>query len=111
MVKAMSLQQHEELRLRVLEYISYLASSAKNLVHEPKAYGSFRLVDAISRFVILYKEIMGGEDEFLIKLRQFIDANKDLVMYDQEKFYRFLDELVDRILEEVENEVLRREAQ
>lgn len=92
-------------RLKAVEFLSYLASSARNLVHEPKAYGPFRLVEAMVRFVDVYSEITGERDERLKRIKEFIEERKILVVHDERKFYEFLDSLVDMVLEEAKREL------
>jgi len=77
----------------IYDLIGYMVSSAKELVIDPKLYGPFRLVDAVSRLIgVLEKE--GAADEFMLSLRDFIDEGKFSVMTDEAQFYSFLDELV-----------------
>lgn len=75
------------------DLISYMASSAKELVVDPKLYGPLRLVDAISRLIALLEQ-GGAADDFMTSLKDYIDRNKFLVMTDEAEFLAFLDELV-----------------
>ncbi|MFZ5652706.1 MAG: DUF6092 family protein [Bacillota bacterium] len=85
-------------RLEIYELIGYMVSSARELVIDPKLYGPFRLVDAVSRLIdVLEKE--GAADEFMLSLRSFIDEGKYSVMTDESGFFSFLDELVARVAE------------
>src|SRR5205807_2963343 len=58
----------------VLTVIGHLLSSAELCLYEPELYGSFRLLDATSRFLgtLLSKE-PADHDAFLLRLKQEID--------------------------------------
>jgi len=85
----------------VLKYIAFLASSARGVIREPPSYGSFRLVDAVSRFIELLKTTPEyRNNEFLLKLEEYIDKEKYKVMYDLDDYLKFLENLVKMIAEE-----------
>jgi len=72
--------------------LAFLITSARGCVDEPILYGPLRLVDAASRLIdIMEKE--GKANEQILKLQELIEEKKDLVMYDEEAFVNFLDEL------------------
>ncbi|MBO8174154.1 MAG: hypothetical protein H0Z18_02725 [Thermococcus sp.] len=72
--------------------LAFLITSARGCVVEPPLYGPLRLVDAASRLIeIMRKE--GRVNEQIIKLQKMIKERMDLVMYDEEMFIEFLDEL------------------
>lgn len=72
--------------------LAFLITSARGCVDEPPLYGPLRLVDAASRLIeIMRKE--GKVNEQIIKLQKMIKEKMDLVMYDEEMFIEFLDEL------------------
>jgi len=80
----------------IYDLIGYMASSAKELVIDPKMYGPFRLIDAVSRLIeLLEKE--GSADEFMLSLKNYINEEKFSLMTDEEHFIAFLDEVVNRI--------------
>ncbi|MEM2122583.1 MAG: DUF6092 family protein [Candidatus Bathyarchaeia archaeon] len=79
----------------LFELASFLAVSARGCVDEPHLYGPLRLIDGLSRLVELSRHIPCiGSDPFLERVRDQIENNKTLVMYDREKFINFLDFLV-----------------
>jgi len=85
----------------IFKLLCYMVTSARNLVHETKLYGPFRLVDAGSRLIeILERE--GSADRFMSEVRELIEQNKYKVMTDKEGFIRFLDELVLKMVERLE---------
>lgn len=74
---------------------TYLLTSARGCIEEPKLYGPLRLVDAISRLASLSDHAEGVErDEFLLRAKSKIDINKQLVMESEEEFVKFLDSLL-----------------
>ena len=89
-----------------LKVLSFLAASARGCVDEPPLYGPFRLVDAISRLIdFVFKERIFPENEFLTDMKEFIDENKFKVMFDEEEFVKFLNELVRRFAKELKEKI------
>lgn len=85
----------------IFKLLCYMVTSARNLVHETKMYGPFRLIDAGSRLIeILERE--GTSDRFLSGVREVIEQNKYKVMTDKEGFVQFLDELVLKMVEQLQ---------
>ena len=80
---------------------TYLLTSARGCVDEPKLYGPLRLVEAISRLVALTETADFAKDEFLIQAKKKIDANKHLVMESEEEFTKFLDSLLREFTQEL----------
>ena len=72
--------------------LAFLITSARGCVDEPPLYGPLRLVDAAARLIdIMEKE--GKATPEIVELQKLIEEKKDLVMYDEEEFIKFLDEL------------------
>ena len=83
-----------------LEFIAFLAASARNCLDEPPLYGSLRLADAISRLIKLAPQIPGYvDDPSLRELADFIDKGKVTVMKSREEYAKFLDQLVEKTAE------------
>ncbi|MEM3907673.1 MAG: DUF6092 family protein [Candidatus Micrarchaeaceae archaeon] len=80
--------------------ISYLVTSARGCVDEPKSYGPFRLVDAASRLIGIMNKY-GLSDDVLNAIAQTIDKYKFSTMTDFNKFLSMLDEAVLKSLEAV----------
>ena len=77
---------------KIYEFITFLVSSARGLLEEPQSYGPFRCLDAVTRFIDLIKEL-GFEDPYLDELKEEINKNKILVLFDEKKFRDFIIEL------------------
>ena len=78
--------------------LAFLITSARGCVDEPPLYGPLRLVDAAARLI----EIMGKEGKVvpeILELQKLIEDKKDLVMYNEEGFIEFLDELSRKLAE------------
>jgi len=89
----------------IFEMALFLLTAARGCVGEPKIYGSFRLVDAVSRLTDIYARSDSLKpDPFLIKAKREIDANKYRVMASDEEFIQFMD----RIILEFADELKRR---
>ncbi|MEM0241046.1 MAG: DUF6092 family protein [Thermosphaera sp.] len=79
----------EERRLRIYDFIAYLISSARGLLVEPQAYGPFRCLDAVSRFINLLSDL-GVRDPYLDELKNEVDEGKYLLLIDENKFKDFI---------------------
>jgi hypothetical protein len=87
----------EGLQFELLAFLSYMAVSARGCLDEPKDYGPFRLVDAMSRLIAICQAAnLSGEG--WVELQAFIDANKLDVMDSTADFTAFLDEVVARVV-------------
>jgi hypothetical protein len=77
-----------------LAYVAYLASAAELSVIEPDLYGSFRLVDAASRILDrLAARGSPGERESYRALKDRIDREKLLMLWDRDAYVEFVREL------------------
>jgi len=72
--------------------LTFLITSARGCVDEPPLYGPLRLVDAASRLIEIMKKEEKATPE-IVKLQKLIEEKMYLVMYDEEEFIKFLDEL------------------
>jgi hypothetical protein len=79
----------EELR----ELAAYFAASARGLLDEPPSYGPFRIIDGISRLVVVLEKY-GLSDQTLGEVRAKIDRGKTTVMTSPDDFRKLLDSLV-----------------
>jgi hypothetical protein len=89
----MSTRNNDELEQEFFELICYMVTSARNLVHENKLYGPFRLVDAVSRLVDILKK-RELKSSRLETIQTKIEEGKYTVMENDEKFIAFLENLV-----------------
>lgn len=82
----------------LLEIVTYLISSARGCIDEPKIYGSFRLLDTTTRlYELLDKEKI--ENNKISGIMEKIDNNKYNYMTDEEGFKLFLDDLIEEIVD------------
>jgi hypothetical protein len=82
--------------------ISFLLTSARGCVDEPKMYGPFRLLDASRRLIDLL-EARGLADGFLRQIRIKMDEAEDLMdLKDEKRFIESLDDLILALVKEVE---------
>jgi hypothetical protein len=78
----------------ILALIGHLLSSAELCLNEPQFYGSFRLLDATSRLLgMLLNKEAAGHDAFLAQLKQEIDRNKVLMIYDSAGYQDFVQQV------------------
>lgn len=74
-----------------LEIINFLLCSAEICLHEPIYYGTFRLLDGVSRLIgYLLDHDPPRTGAFLRELKAEIDANKTAMMWDRPAYYEFL---------------------
>jgi len=78
---------------RILELVSYMLASARNLVNETPEYGPLRLIEACDRLIETFNE-MGIGSQLLTEVKESLDKAKSLLMVDKDRFVRALDELV-----------------
>jgi len=72
--------------------LSFLITSARGCVDEPKIYGPLRLLDAAVRVIdIMEKE--GRATPEVLRLRELIEEALDVLMHDEEEFVRRMDNL------------------
>ncbi|MGH7912686.1 MAG: DUF6092 family protein [Candidatus Dormibacteraceae bacterium] len=83
-------------RRTATELLCHLAASAELCAFEPVHYGTFRLLDAVSRLSVALRD--GGlDDPWLEELRVEIDAKKTLMMSDRDAYFAFLPEVSSRL--------------
>lgn len=85
-------------RRTAYELLCHLAASAELCVVEPVHYGTFRLLDAVSRLSGALLDA-GLEDAWLDDLRAEVDEKKTLMMSDLDAYYAFLPEVSLRLAE------------
>jgi hypothetical protein len=78
---------------KIFELVSYMITSARNLLEEPARYGPFRLVDAVSRLIDILEE-SGNSSERLNSIREQIESGKYSAMGTEEEFEEFLESTV-----------------
>ncbi|MGC9148829.1 MAG: DUF6092 family protein [Sulfolobales archaeon] len=77
-----------------MEFLAFLSSSSEGLFGEPREYGPLRCVDAMRRFIDILIELNLPLEENLLEelkdLRNWIDRDMHLLMYDPDKFKEFI---------------------
>ncbi|MGC8699308.1 MAG: DUF6092 family protein [Candidatus Acidifodinimicrobium sp.] len=91
----------QKLRNDLIFLISFLVTSARGCVDEPKSYGPFRLVDAASRLIEIMDKY-GISDDSLNEIAGIINKGKFSTMTDDSRFLKMLDEVVVKILNRVD---------
>lgn len=85
----------------LFDLFCYMSSSAKGLLDEPKSYGPLRLVESMERLIeIIEKNEFFQEKEVYSEIKEKIKEEKHTVMTDEERFEKFLDDLVQLLAEE-----------
>ena len=91
---------------KYFELLSFLITSARGLFNEPEIYGPLRLVEAAEKLLeIMEKE--GISNRELVELKKYIHENIDTVLYGEEEFKKFLDEVVKHLALIIRSEVKR----
>lgn len=98
----MNSMEEKKFKNDLILLISYLATSARGCVDEPKSYGPFRLIDAASRLISLMNKY-GISDEGLDQMAKLIDQDKFSTMTDMARFLKMLDIVVLKSLENVDS--------
>ena len=78
----------------LFDLIGYMLTSARGLLDEPVEYGSFRLVEGVSRLCGLMGESSSRHGELLGRLKSMIDRDKFTMMTDGAAFKGLLDSTV-----------------
>lgn len=94
------MRNNNNLKENLLHLISFMAISARNLESETKIYGSLRLVDSVSKLIVILEK-NNICNEFLSNIKAMIDSNKCSVIKDEEEFLLFLDKLILKLVEKL----------
>ncbi len=79
----------------IIKLFTYLVTSARGCMDEPKIYGPFRLIDSVSKFYNLLKENNLIKGEEIAKIVEKIDRKKYSSMTDEKEFVTMLDDIID----------------
>ena len=82
-----------------IKIITYLITSARGCIDEPKIYGSFRLVDSASKLYSALKTHGLIDDHEIAKVISIIDEKKYSCMFDENEFVEMLDRVIDRLVD------------
>ncbi len=87
---------------QALDLIAFMVSSAELCLREPIVYGTFRLVDGVSRLIDMMAEhALPETGEFLTALQTGIDEKKTLMMFDRPAYDDFLRALPGKVAAEI----------
>ena len=84
----------DELYRDLIDLVSYMTTSARGLLDEPRLYGPFRLIEGVSRICGFLNPQEETDQAFLSRLKERIDGDKFSVMSDEAVFTAMLDETV-----------------
>ena len=87
---------------KIFELVSYMVTSARNLLEEPARYGPFRLVDAVSRLIDILEEA-GNSSERLNSIREKIESGKYSAMGTEKEFEEFLESTVFAVVDAIDS--------
>lgn len=89
----MDTHRNEQIEQEFFELICYMVTSARNLISENRLYGPFRLLEAASRLLDIVEKL-NVKSARLEAIKKQIEDGKYSVMESEEKFTRFLEDLV-----------------
>lgn len=93
----------------LFEISSFLLTSAKGCLREPKLYGPLRLLTAFQRLALLPDYVPSlKRDKFLLEISDEIEKIISLTMTDQEAFEKAINELSVKLGREIKNRKLRK---
>jgi hypothetical protein len=81
----------EELRFAFMEILTYLATSARGTIDEPRLYGPLRLMEAANRMIHLMEQL-GLSDPDLDTLRHRIVSEAMVISTDEAACIKLTDE-------------------
>lgn len=79
----------------IIKLFTYMVTSARGCVDEPKIYGPFRLIDSISKLYSILKENDLIENKEVSKIIGKIEDKKYSCMTDEKEFVIMLDDVID----------------
>lgn len=82
----------------IVKLLTYIITSARGCIDEPKIYGSFRLVDSASKLFYLFKENNLLDDREIENIINKIDGKKYSCMTDEQEFINMLDEVINDLV-------------
>jgi hypothetical protein len=86
----------------IFEFATFLVMAARGCLDEPHIYSSFRLLDAVSRLAEIHEHYECiGEDAFLLRVKETIDAEKFGIGQSERGFVKLMDGIVERFAEEL----------
>jgi Family of unknown function (DUF6092) len=97
-----SSEDRNRLEDKLFEFALFLLISARGCRDEPCIYGSFRLMDAISRICDIYAKSNRLEpDSFLAEIKKQVDRDKYKSIQSEDAFIQSMDDLVAKFTDEL----------
>lgn len=79
----------------IIKLFTYLVTSARGCMDEPKIYGPFRLIDFAGKLYNLLKENNLIKGEELAGIIEKIERKKHIYTTDEKEFIKMLDDVID----------------
>jgi len=86
-----------------IKLLAYIVSSAKGCIDEPKIYGSFRLIDTVSKLFHILKDNNVVYCNEISKIIDKIDKKKYSFIANEKEFIDMLDEAIDSLVDLVQS--------
>ena len=87
-----------------IKLFTYIVTSARGCIDQPKIYGSFRLVDTASKLFYVLKSNNAISNDKISKIIDKIDEKKYSCMTDEEEFVNMIDEVINDLVVLVQSE-------
>jgi len=79
----------------IIKLFTYMVTSARGCIDEPKIYGPFRLIGSVSKLYSILKENNLIENKEVSKIIEKIKEKKNSCMTDEKEFVTMLDDVID----------------
>lgn len=86
----------------IMKLFSYIATSARGCIDEPKIYGPLRLVEIMSKLFWMLKSNNLIANDKLNRIIDKIDEKKYVCVKDEKEFISLLDGVIDDLFELVD---------
>ena len=87
----------------IVKIFSYIVTSARGCIDEPKIYGPLRLLNTMSKLFYILKDNGEISNKEIEKIVEKIDEIKSNCKTDEEKFIIMIDEVIDNLVELVQS--------
>lgn len=79
----------------IIKLFSYMVTSARGCVDEPKIYGPLRIIDSVSKLYSLLKENGLIDNKEVEKIIKKMEEKKQSCLTDEKEFVKMLDDIID----------------
>ena len=87
----------------IVKIFSYIVTSARGCIDEPKIYGPLRLLSTMSKLFYILKDNGEISNKEIEKIVEKIDEKKFSYKTDEEEFINIIDEVIDNLVELVQS--------